>query len=208
MGLVSHMLGKVMDWALDKNGRGSYGGGDDSRWAYTIRSPDGSDYLSRLLLPRVRIPFTSFSFRPMLHQFHRPDDDREMHNHPWAWSASVILAGSYDEVRLAGDPRPDRYMTAEGWCQMCGGWRGACAGHEPDVDEKHVRFFNVIRGDDYHRVSRLRGDVWTLFIGGTKKPDDAWGFLSASGTHIDHETFLAARREAYEAVKRYPGGYE
>lgn len=197
MSLLGKILGRVMDWALEKNGLGSYEGEDDPRWAYTIRGVDGSDYLSRLLLPRVRVPFTSISFRPMIHRFHRPDDDRELHNHPWTRAFSVVLSGAYDEERLSGDPRRDRYMNPAGQCNLCGGWRGECEGHDADVDVKTVGRFNVLSGDDYHRVTRLRGDVFTLFVAGPKKPGDEWGFLDEEGRHVPHEIFLAERKRVY-----------
>lgn len=200
--MIAYLLNKIMDWALDKNGRGVYEGEDSKKWAYTIRGVDGSDYLSRLLLPRIRIPFTSISFRPMLHHFHRPDDDRSTHDHPWNWGASVVLCGAYDEDRLAGDPRRDRYMTPIGQCQLCAGWRGECQGHDADFDSKTVRFFNFLTSKDYHKVTRLHGDTWTLFVAGSKKPDDAWGFLDEDGRHIDHETFLAERRREYLESQR------
>ena len=35
-----------------------------------------------------------------LHLFIRPDEERAIHNHPWLWSASLILVGGYTEERL------------------------------------------------------------------------------------------------------------
>lgn len=70
MGILAHVLDRVMDIALAINGRGGYPGEDDPRWAYTIAAPDGSPYMSRLLFPRIRIPLLG-EWRPMLHHFHR-----------------------------------------------------------------------------------------------------------------------------------------
>ncbi len=189
MGLVAFGLKKLMTWALAKNAPGGYFGEDDARWAYTITGPDGSPYLSRILLPRVTL--LGRSFRPMLHYFHRPDADRDAHNHPWHRAASLVLTGSYDEERLAGDPRPDRYMQA-GQCAKCGGWRGECPGHEPDVECKRVRWFNVLDGDDYHRVTRLHGDVFTLFVAGEQKDGKSWGFM-VDGQHVDSAEYFKTR---------------
>jgi hypothetical protein len=63
-------------------------------WTYTIFGFDGSPYLTRTLLPRVR------GRRLMLHRIHRPDSDRWLHNHPWKTAAFLILGGGYTEERL------------------------------------------------------------------------------------------------------------
>ncbi len=47
------------------------------------------------------IPHNRF-FNVFLHQFLRDDDDRAMHDHPWA-SLSVLLCGKYIEVTDAGE---------------------------------------------------------------------------------------------------------
>lgn len=197
--MLARLLSRVMDWAIARNGGGAYEGEDSKKWAYTIRAPDGSPYLSRILLPRVTIPLVG-QFRPMLHHFHQADDDT-LHSHPWSWAVSFILAGAYDEERLTGDSDVDRYMTAEGWCQLCGKWRGTCTGHAPEVDHKLVRWFNKLTGADYHRVTKLRGDVWTLFVAGERKPDDAWGFLDERGKHVPWQEFLAERDSRKKAVR-------
>lgn len=65
-------------------------------WAdgvYCDRTPDliiedqhGDDYLLRwYIIPRNPV------FNIYLHRFHRSDDDRAMHDHPW-WSASIMLS--------------------------------------------------------------------------------------------------------------------
>lgn len=109
--------------------------------AYTI-STDGSPYLTRVLLPRI------FGVRPMLHNIHRADDDRELHNHPWRWMLSIILSGSYDEERTDAAGR---------------------------VTRRRVRWFNFITDRDFHRIAELHGHVWTLFITGPRV--QSWGFL-------------------------------
>jgi hypothetical protein len=62
-------------------------------------------YLRRhWLLPRNRF------FNVYVHQFLRSDDDRALHDHPWLFNASWLLAGEYTEhipgglrFRKAGD---------------------------------------------------------------------------------------------------------
>lgn len=58
----------------------------------------GSDdpYMTRwFLIPRNRF------FNIYLHRFHRSDDDRAMHDHPW-WSISLLLSGACVEHDLNG----------------------------------------------------------------------------------------------------------
>src|SRR5690606_8416676 len=53
-------------------------------------NPEGP-YLERwYLLPRNRV------LNVYLHRFLRDDDDRALHDHPWAW-LSLLLQGSYVE---------------------------------------------------------------------------------------------------------------
>lgn len=204
--MIARLLSKVMDWALARNGGGDYEGETSNKWAYTIRAPDGSPYLSRLLLPRVRIPGTQVEFRPMLHHFHRPDDDGELHSHPWSWAASLVLAGGYEEERLVGDPRLDRFMTSVGQCAMCARWRGECPGHPAERDVKQVRFWNYLTKDDYHRVTRLRGSTWTLFVSGPRTPDNAWGFLTEDGVHVPWQDFLEDRHSRAKKLQTMQQG--
>ncbi len=142
--MIAGLLRKFAAWALAKNAPGGYAGEDDERWAYTIETL-GDKYLTRVFLA----PKIAGLVRPMLHNFHRPDSDRYLHNHPWRWAFSIVLSGSYDEERLVDD--------------------------SGETKHRRVRWFNVLRADDYHRVTKLHGDVWTLFVTGPRVQD--WGFL-------------------------------
>ena len=81
---------------------------------------------------------------------HRSDDDRELHNHPWENSTSLILWGGYREERLDADGTV-RVRTYRPWS------------------------INRIGANDFHRVELLdpRGCL-TLFIAG--KRQQSWGF--------------------------------
>ena len=80
---------------------------DWARGLMASRPPDfviGDHYLRRWWV----VPRNDFA-NVYLHEFRRSDDDRALHDHPWA-STSVILMGRYIEhtpegkfVRLAGD---------------------------------------------------------------------------------------------------------
>lgn len=163
--MIARLLQTFADWALSKNASGPYCGEDDPRWAYVIET-DHQPYLTRVFLtPKV------LGYRAMLHHFHRPDADRYLHNHPWRWALSFVLSGAYDEERLV--PNPDPLSSAGG-----------------TFVKRLVRRFNTLTDRDYHRVTRLRGDVWTLFITGPRIQD--WGFL-IDGEHVPWREFLKDR---------------
>lgn len=91
-------------------------------------------------------------FNLFLHRFHRSDDDEALHNHPWDWAVSLVLAGGYDEERRVDDV------------------------HGPRIVRRRVRPFslNVIRSSDFHRVDLVERDAWSLFLVGKKI--DTWYF--------------------------------
>lgn len=143
----------------------------------TICSPDGRPYLTRWYVwppgPRtqgeadeahVDAPFAVF-----LHFFHRSDEDRACHSHPWDKSAAIILSGGYVEERVT---------------------EVHLAGTQHTTVETRTKTFrpgdvNIITKDDYHRVDLLYPDrgSWSLFVAG--KNVGSWGFLDAtSGKHV------------------------
>lgn len=131
---------------------------------------DGRPYLTRWYLwpgkPRssgdgedLDIPFAVF-----IHFFHRGDDDRDQHNHPWGTSIAVVLAGGYREER----------------------------GEEIRVHGPGS--VNVISKDDFHRVDLLdpaRGS-WSLFLAGRNVQD--WGFkLQKTGEFVPWRKYVGKR---------------
>lgn len=124
-----------------------------------------SPYLSRFYLlggPRTKqseifdrhgnplqgLEWEDLPFNIYLHKFHRGDDDEALHNHPWKWSVSFVLAGGYSEERRVGET-VERILV------------------QPFT-------FNVIRDNDFHRVDLLEKDAWTIFFAGPKT--QSWGF--------------------------------
>lgn len=77
---------------------------NDHAWTYTIRGFDGSDYITRTLLPRLA------GLRPLIHRIHREDADPYMHNHPWQTARFVILSGGYSEERKLGNSTQYRFL--------------------------------------------------------------------------------------------------
>jgi hypothetical protein len=101
-------------------------------------------YLERYLVLRA------FGLQVFLHRFLASDDDDALHNHPWDWAVSLILAGGYREQRLG----PDQVVWE----------RNFMPGR-----------LNFLRANSFHRVDLLEDDCWTLFITGPKA--QSWGFL-------------------------------
>jgi len=92
-------------------------------------------------------------FAIFLHQYHRPDAERWLHDHPWTWSIGIPLVGGYVEERLVGHEIPPRRR------------------------ERRIRHFrpNLIRVRDFHRITSVQPGTWTLFIHGPRVK--RWGFL-------------------------------
>jgi hypothetical protein len=126
-----------------------------TRLASTLPSqdiaPKGTPYLTRYFLAGWN-PITK---RPgpavFLHRFVNSDPSDEVHSHPWAWSASLILAGGYREHRCRGEVRT--------------------------VTTFRPGDVNVIGADDLHRIELLEAECWTLFLVGDFAAP--WGFAPA-----------------------------
>ncbi len=127
-------------------------------WTYTIKSIAGDPYLTRTLLPRVA------GRRPVLHRIHRADNERHLHNHPWATATFRILAGGYTEERLVDGAIVERVLRP---------------GDENDLT-----------ASTFHRVRDVLPGTWTFGLLGERTQD--WGFL-VDGVFVPHkEYFIAA----------------
>ena len=125
-------------------------------------------YLRRwFVIPRNRL------FNVYLHQFLRSDDDRALHDHPWMFNASWLLAGSYMEHTIE-------------------------AGGIAVKTHREAGQFKVRWGKAPHRVELLN-DVfaevdhplpcWTLFITGPRVRQ--WGFYCMERGWIHWQRFTA-----------------
>lgn len=84
-----------------------------------------------------------------LHFFHRGDQDRDLHNHPWQSSWSLIIWGGYEEERLVNGKVLTKRFTPGS--------------------------VNSIKADDFHRVTLLNSaGCWSLFFAGDRMQE--WGF--------------------------------
>lgn len=99
-----------------------------------------------------------------LHCFMRSDDDRALHDHPWA-NISILLHGQYAEHTIeAGGIHRRRVLTA-------GDFR--------------IR----LSGKFAHRVELIDSACWTLFITGPRYRD--WGFHCPQYGWVHYKDFVA-----------------
>lgn len=109
----------------------------------------GKPYMERYFL------FKRFGITAYLHRFVSGDDERNVHDHPWGWSFALILCGGYIEERMAHmDPE-------QGWALR--------------LRRMFPLRINVIRGRDFHRITKPKPETWTLFVHGSRVK--GWGFL-------------------------------
>lgn len=117
-----------------------------------MREPDfvigdkASPYLKRWwLIPRNKI------FNVYLHQFHKSDDDRALHDHPWLFNCSILLRGRYMEHK------PNEIVKLRKPGRIYFRW-----------------------GKAPHRVElTAKKPVWTVFITGSVVRE--WGFYCPQG---------------------------
>jgi hypothetical protein len=102
-------------------------------------------YLTRITL----FSLGKKGIRLKLHQFHRSDEDAELHSHPWKWGIAFVLWGGYVEERWDGT----KVVTKTVYPGM----------------------INIIRRDTFHRVDLRKSSAWTLFLVGPIL--DTWYFL-------------------------------
>lgn len=91
-----------------------------------------------------------------LHRYLGSDGDRDLHDHPWAWSIGIPLIGGYTEERFT------RFCTEQGWrMRLRTIWR-----FRP----------NFIGRSAMHRIASVQPGTWTLFMHG--KRETGWGFVA------------------------------
>lgn len=132
----------------------------------TKRKPDvviggeNTPYLYRWhIIPRNRV------FNAYLHLFLRSDDDRALHDHPWA-NLSVLLRGKYVEHTIDAGGIERRTVFGSG------DWR--------------LR----LTGKLAHRIELFDGPCWTLFVSGPRYRQ--WGFHCPKQGWIHWRRFTAS----------------
>lgn len=123
-----------------------------------------------------------WSFR--VHHIMRPDEDRDLHDHPWN-ARTIILRGWYTEQRLlkADDPAVHQLLIKA--ADLRQSFDAAFQATEY-IDRKAGDTARLLHGE-YHRIDELSpGGVYTLFI--TSKWRGDWGFL-VNGVKIPWRTY-------------------
>jgi hypothetical protein len=110
---------------------------------FIIGGHDNPYLLRWFLIPRNRF------FNIYLHCFLRSDDDRALHDHPWA-NMSILLRGRYVEHTVAAGGIQHRRELAAGTVRV------------------------RLSGRFAHRVELVDGECWTIFITGPRYRQ--WGF--------------------------------
>ena len=122
------------------------------KFPYKMITINGNPYMKRYYLGQI------FGRTFYLHKWYSPDLDRQLHNHPFKASFSILLKGHYTEVR-------SKYLSARHPF-------GAI------VEERKVRWFNFIGADTFHSVKSISKGLITLFSHGGYVKGKGWGFLS------------------------------
>jgi hypothetical protein len=122
--------------------------GGEVRWGLLCGvdiGTDGDPYLDRLRI--IETPFLGV----YLHHIHRPDVERDPHDHPW-WFASLVLDGGYTELVW-----PDKRDGSRVACRIRRRWSLRCIS---------------LRGS--HQITDVTGPLWTLVVTGPRRA--SWGF--------------------------------
>lgn len=121
---------------------------DGRRWFLTKLI--GAGHPHGPMLRRYMI-FQGARFGVYVHQFFRPDADRDVHDHPW-WFGTLVLRGGYLE-QVADDPS-GLFEDRSRWCLRGGAHTMPLA--------------------SAHRIVQVLPETWTLLLVGRKVGE--WGF--------------------------------
>lgn len=149
----------------------------------TIKRGEGQPYLMRWTRgeqsdARRAADEASGAWRIRLHHFVAPDNAGH-HNHPFKWAFSIVLWGGYIEEVL--NPGAGRIRL------------------------RHIRWFNWIPAEKYHRIIRLQRGLfglgtWTLFFTGPRV--QGWGFWVPGRGNVPWKQYHAERGETNEGTQQ------
>lgn len=177
---------RLVDWLIRRAQRTPYthitsANGDDvymGRW--WLFNPYGRDAKGEqgparfAWLPSVRI-----------HHIRRPDQDRDLHDHPWN-ARTIVLRGWYREERIS-----DGLTAADLRAQAAA---GVAAIFQRTTFHRTMGYTGRLLFGQYHRINEVSpGGVWTLFI--TWKKRGTWGFL-VDGKKVPWRQYLSQQEVA------------
>lgn len=139
------------------------------------------DYLHRWYL----IPKNKF-FNIYLHKFLRSDDDRALHDHPWASISFILSEGYYEHFPLHTGGQETYVLERKPFSPII---RGAEQAHRIELRSRVVLFEGDISelNDPSKTVPRYEEmPCWSLFITGPKVRE--WGF-HCTGKWVHWEKF-------------------
>lgn len=124
-------------------------------------------------------------WRVYLHRFFSTDS--ELHNHPWHWSFSIVLWGSYTETY---------FDTVDCACTFAAFTGEPCPKHQPPAKTRRVRWFNWIGRERFHQITELHprfgiGPL-TIFVSGPAH-HKSWGFWVPGRGLVNHRIRKAER---------------
>ncbi|EJM20214.1 hypothetical protein PMI21_01117 [Pseudomonas sp. GM18] len=123
-----------------------------------------------------------WSFR--IHHILRPDEDRDLHDHPWN-ARTIILRGWYTEQRLLEADDPALHQLLMKAAELRQSFDAAFQATE-HIDRRPGDTARLNHGE-YHRIDQVSpGGVFTLFI--TSKWRCDWGFL-VNGVKVPWRTY-------------------
>ena len=108
-----------------------------------------------------------------LHKFIRDDEDRALHDHPFLFSISCLVLGSYYEVTMNAGGVRKRTMYSAGSVRLIGPWKAHRIELTTSVVERSLGGGQVL----WNRPKRI--PCWSLFITGPKVR--TWGFHCLNG---------------------------
>lgn len=135
-------------------------------------------------------------FGVYLHHFQRSDDDRALHDHPWAFNISWLLDGDYEEITFWRGVVPYVMPTSNRYAWRRGDLRGTSTNQVPSMGHPKKRkegalifrwgasphrvllYDRFMRGSYRRKISGGKRAVWTIFIVGPKVRE--WGFYCGS----------------------------
>ena len=156
-----------------------------------IMSADGTEmYMGRWWLFN---PYSRKTHKPALwlcpwsfriHHIMRPDEDRDLHDHPWN-ARTIILRGWYTEQRLLQPDDPALHLLLMKASELRQSFDAAFQATE-HIDRRPGDTARLNHGE-YHRIDQVSpGGVITLFI--TSKWRGDWGFL-VNGVKVPWRTY-------------------
>jgi len=115
--------------------------------------------------------YSWFPLSIRIHKIVKPDNDRDLHDHPWN-ARTFIMKGWYTEERFF-----NRFKIL--------------TGETVDLHSYHSRRTgdtSCLNFGEYHRITRVsEGGVYTLFV--TGKYRGTWGFL-VDGLKVSYKKYL------------------